>query len=185
MLDRISSSEVFLRKGVLKICNKFTGEHPWRSAISRLYWNCTLSWVLACKFAAYFQNNFFQEHLWMVASGQSLFFNKAADLRPATLLKVRLWGIFLWLLRDFCEHLFLKNTSGGCFCTLNEYSINYSTEALSNSAPTPTHSHSPPRTPTHPHASPRTPTHPHPSPHTQYNVPPTQNNSHLLKIMPQ
>ena len=32
----ISSShpEVFLRKGVLKICNKFTGENPCRSAIS-------------------------------------------------------------------------------------------------------------------------------------------------------
>ena len=28
---------------------------------------------------------------------------------------------FFWLLRDFWEHLFLKNTSGGCFCTLNEY----------------------------------------------------------------
>ena len=26
--------EVFLGKGVLKICSKFTGEHPYRSAIS-------------------------------------------------------------------------------------------------------------------------------------------------------
>ena len=31
---RSSHSEVFLRKGVLKICSKFTGEHPCRSAIS-------------------------------------------------------------------------------------------------------------------------------------------------------
>ena len=29
-----SRPEVFLRKGVLKICNKFTGEHPCRSVIS-------------------------------------------------------------------------------------------------------------------------------------------------------
>ena len=31
---RSSPSEVFLGKGVLKICSKFTGEHPCRSAIS-------------------------------------------------------------------------------------------------------------------------------------------------------
>ena len=32
--DRSSRPEVFLRKSVLKICSKFTGEHPCRSAIS-------------------------------------------------------------------------------------------------------------------------------------------------------
>ena len=32
--DRSSHLEVFLGKGVLKICSKFTGEHPCRSAIS-------------------------------------------------------------------------------------------------------------------------------------------------------
>ena len=31
---RSPSSEVFLGKGVLKICSKFTGEHPCRSEIS-------------------------------------------------------------------------------------------------------------------------------------------------------
>ena len=31
---RSSRPEVFLRKDVLKICSKFTGEHPRRSAIS-------------------------------------------------------------------------------------------------------------------------------------------------------
>ena len=29
-----SHPEVFFGKGTLKICSKFTGEHPWRSAIS-------------------------------------------------------------------------------------------------------------------------------------------------------
>ena len=33
-LAKSSHSEVFLEKGVLKICSKFTGEHPYRSAIS-------------------------------------------------------------------------------------------------------------------------------------------------------
>ena len=45
---RNSHSEVFFRKGVLKISSKFTGEHPWRSA--------------------YFQNASSTEHLWMAAS---------------------------------------------------------------------------------------------------------------------
>ena len=31
---RSSRPEVFLRKGVLKICSKFTGEHPCQSVIS-------------------------------------------------------------------------------------------------------------------------------------------------------
>ena len=36
---RNSRPEVVLWKGVLKICIKFTGEHPWRSAIS-VKWLC-------------------------------------------------------------------------------------------------------------------------------------------------
>ena len=60
---RSSRPEVFLRKGVLKICHKFTGEHPCK----QLYWNRTSAWVFSCKFAAYFQNTFSQEHLWVAA----------------------------------------------------------------------------------------------------------------------
>ena len=63
---RSSLSEVLCWKGVLKICSKFTGEHPCGSA-KQLYWNCTLVWVFSCKFAAYFQNTFSQEHLWIAA----------------------------------------------------------------------------------------------------------------------
>ena len=38
--SRSSHPEVFLGKGVLKICSKFTGEHPYRSLITRkLLWN--------------------------------------------------------------------------------------------------------------------------------------------------
>ena len=47
---------------------------------------------------------------------QSLFFNKVAGLRPATLLKRDSGtGVFLSTLRNFHDHLFLQNTSGGCF----------------------------------------------------------------------
>ena len=66
---RSSRPEVFLGKGVLKICRKFTGEHPCRSVISikllysfialQLYWNHSLAWVFSCKYATYFQNTFY------------------------------------------------------------------------------------------------------------------------------
>ena len=38
-----------------------------KKAVERLYWNHTSAWVFSCKFAAYFQNTFSQEHLWMPA----------------------------------------------------------------------------------------------------------------------
>ena len=57
-----------LRKSVQKICSKFTGEHPCRSAISNLQSNyieialeinyIEIAWVFSCKFATYFQNTF-------------------------------------------------------------------------------------------------------------------------------
>ena len=34
----------------------------------QLYWNHTSAWVFSCKFAAYFQNTFTNEHLWTAAS---------------------------------------------------------------------------------------------------------------------
>ena len=34
----------------------------------QLYWNHTSEWVFSYKFAAYFQNAFFKEHLWVAAS---------------------------------------------------------------------------------------------------------------------
>ena len=44
---RTSPPEVFLGKAFLKMCSRFTGEHPCRSAplLKWLYWNHTLTWV--------------------------------------------------------------------------------------------------------------------------------------------
>ena len=55
--SRSSHPEVFLVKSVLKICNKFTGEHPYRSVISIL--KSHFGVVFCCKCAAYFENTFF------------------------------------------------------------------------------------------------------------------------------
>ena len=39
-MSKSSCPEVFLRKDILKICGKFTGDYPYRSAISiKLLWN--------------------------------------------------------------------------------------------------------------------------------------------------
>ena len=68
-INKSSPPKVFLRKGVLKIYSKFkfTGEFPCQRVISiKLLSNfieITLVWVFSCKFAAYFQNIFLQEHL--------------------------------------------------------------------------------------------------------------------------
>ena len=45
--------------------------------MQQLYWNRTFAWVISCKFAAYFQNTFPQEHLWTAASeiSKRTFFN--------------------------------------------------------------------------------------------------------------
>ena len=69
---RSSRPEVFQQKGVLKICRKFTGDHPCQTVILiKLLSNLLKShsaWVFSCKFAAYFQNTLFSEYLWTAAS---------------------------------------------------------------------------------------------------------------------
>ena len=34
----------------------------------QVYWNRTSAWMFSCKFAAYFQNVFSKEHVWVAAS---------------------------------------------------------------------------------------------------------------------
>ena len=53
----------------MKICTKFTGEHPCRSVIPCVEVRMSI-WVLSCQFAAYFQNTFFTEHLWTIGVPQ-------------------------------------------------------------------------------------------------------------------
>ena len=61
-----------LKKSVLKICSKFTGEHLCRRVILIKMQSNSSAWVLCCKFAAYFQNTFSYEHLWVAASGYTV-----------------------------------------------------------------------------------------------------------------
>ena len=56
------------------------------------------------------------------AWGQTLFFKKVAGLKPALLSKKASGtGVFLWILWNFQEHIFLRNASGGCFWTFIAY----------------------------------------------------------------
>ena len=72
---RSSFPKVFLGKGILKICSKFTREHLCRSVISISYCNHTSTWVFSCKFLAYHQNIFSKEHLWTAAYVASFLFD--------------------------------------------------------------------------------------------------------------
>ena len=56
---------------------------------------------------------------------QSLFFNKVAGWKPATLLKKDFGiGVFLWILRNFLEHLFYRTPLENCFRSF-EVSLNF------------------------------------------------------------
>ena len=74
---RSSHRRCSVRKGVLRNFAKFTGKHLCQGFLfnkvaglvaKQLYWNRTSAWVFRCKFAAYFEDTFSQEHLWMTAS---------------------------------------------------------------------------------------------------------------------
>ena len=71
---RSSHPKLFLEKCVLKICSKFIAKHPCRSEISIKLKSNVIEIVLrhGCSpvnlLAAYFQNTFSQEHLWMAGS---------------------------------------------------------------------------------------------------------------------
>ena len=38
----------------------------------QLYWNDTSAWVFSRKFVVYFQNSFYEEHLWAAASARTI-----------------------------------------------------------------------------------------------------------------
>ena len=48
----------------------------------QLYGNHTSAWVLSCKFATYFRNNFFYEHLWTAAFVMFLWKAARVDIKP-------------------------------------------------------------------------------------------------------
>ena len=57
---RCSRPRVFLRKGVLKICSKCSGEHLALEHLAlQLYWTRTSAWVFSCKFVALFSEHLF------------------------------------------------------------------------------------------------------------------------------
>ena len=94
--SRMRHKEVHLVKQVLP-------KH-WRS-----HWRCSVRKGVLRNFA-----KFLGKHLC-----QSLFFNKAAGFRPATLLKKRLWCRCLPVkFTKLLRYLFLQNTSDGYFCEL-------------------------------------------------------------------
>ena len=109
---RSSHPKVFLGKGVLRICSKFTGEHPCRSAISikllsnfieiTLWHGCAPVNLLHIFRTTFLKNT----SGWLLSKYVKKifpsFFNKVGDLRSGTLLKKNLaWVFFISTLRNF------------------------------------------------------------------------------------
>ena len=86
--------------------------------IIQLYWNCTSAWMFSCKFAAYFQNSFSQEHLWTAASDSltfckiSIFEVSAFEKFTSTLLSVYAKNQFL---RQLTLHQYLQQRRAKTF----------------------------------------------------------------------
>ena len=82
----------------------------------QLYWNRNSAWVFSCKFAAYFQNTFSEEHLWTAASVHSDNTNFYPIISAASdfsfhFLKRDLWFSAVLLFTQFtcilCTNLFI------------------------------------------------------------------------------
>ena len=63
---------------------------------------------------------------------QSLFFNKVAGLH-LSLKRDSSTGFFLWILRNFWEHLILQSTSSGCFL-VSQFNIKFHLPIVSSDA---------------------------------------------------
>ena len=96
---------MFVGKGVLKICSKFTWELPCRSAISIKLLCNFLEIILrhGCSpvnYAAYFQNAFSWEHLWVAASVYSYNYHKDKTFHRSWL-RNRVVGIWFSIDNEF------------------------------------------------------------------------------------
>ena len=120
---------MFLRKSVLEICSKFTGEYPCRSAISVKLQRNFIEIALRNGYSPVNLLHIFRTPFPNNTSGWQLlaWISFLIKLLAWVLLKMRLWHrCFSVTFARFLIAPFLKNTSGCCFWTLNEYSINYS-----------------------------------------------------------
>ena len=85
----------------------------------QLCWNCTSAWVFSYKFAAYFQNTFSQEHLWLAASviceskstETFLLWKKFLETFCFTLL----WNILSYTVDRYSWYSFLHHKTSGVY----------------------------------------------------------------------
>ena len=105
----LSSSGVFCEKGVLKICSKYTGEHPCRNVIS-IKLLCTLPWVFSVNLLHFFRIPFPKN------TCRGLFLYPATSMKERTPTQV--------FSDEFCKVIkapFLKTPPGNCFCSTEKY----------------------------------------------------------------
>ena len=123
---RSSQPEVFLKKDILNKCSKFTGEHPYRSVTSIKLQKTALKLPFWHGYSPVNLLHLFAQigtplggcsnlRKWQKCTLQIIFF-----FFEWVVITIRYRSnhpeVFLWTLRNFKEHLFLHNTSSGCFC---------------------------------------------------------------------
>ena len=102
---RSSRPDIFLGKGVLKTCSKFTGEHPCRSVLCNfieiiLWHGCSLVNLL---------------HIFRTPILNSLNTKVAIILEPVSWFVLQInWLVSVWL--QLWRLMSLRTTLGGCFC---------------------------------------------------------------------
>ena len=138
MSIRSSRTEVFLKKGALKICSRFTGEHPCRSVISITFRHgCSPVNLLHVFRTPFFKNtsgrlllfifysarlssnSYWEKNISCLSSPSEVFLRKDVLKICSKFAKQLYWNctsvrvFFLQICCIFSEHLFLKNILGG------------------------------------------------------------------------
>ena len=96
--------EVFLRKGILKICSKFTGEHPCRSDG---YFQVIITPRNKARLLS-FKSSFFKKLLWKNSQKSSSYWAFLQIVRPTLLREDSVTGDFMEILLNFSEQLLLR-----------------------------------------------------------------------------
>ena len=128
-VNRCSRSEVFLVKGVLKICNKFTGEHPCRSVISIKLQSIFTEIIFRHGYSPV--NLLFSEHLFLRTFLDGCFW--VTEIDKTKLSSTNWYSGYFWraassVTKDFCQRITAPaSRENGCYgslywnCKLNYY----------------------------------------------------------------
>ena len=123
-INRSSPPEVFLLKGVLKICRKFKRKYPWRSVIS-IKLRCNFIEIALHHGCSHANLLHISRTFFLRTPLVTLFLNKEVSME---ILIIHLFDI-LYVLFSRCNHAKLKTFA--CLCLSTEWNSKFSSESIS------------------------------------------------------